>query len=687
MKYIKIFITGLLCFLMTISLKAQNTDINIEEIIVTKNTDTCILNSQTKMSDINLFLPRTAGDVFKSMPGLNIVKRSGFSIEPSLHLFKNEQLNLMIDGGTKITQSCANRMDAMTTRISANEIEKIELIKGPYSVRFGQSFGGIINIITKHSKPSDKFKLHGSADLGYVFNGSEFSSGAELGGSNKKIDFLINGTFRDFGNYISGNDTIASSFTAYDYSAKLGYNINKNNRIQASLRQSFANDVLHAGLPMDAVKDKGNLLSVDYQYNNSSNLLSGIKLKAYGSLVDHLMTNEFKKNFVFAYALAPVNSKTMGGKSEFKFSINDKTTLFTGFDSFYKTRDGVRNREVKINACTGVEFAEPKLFTDKIWQNSFTSDFGVFAELYYNFSENTNFKAGLRSDFIQSDILDPEDDFLAFYGENLKPENQNTVDFFAQADFKLPNNFNISIATGKASRTPDLLELFINHSSVGQDAYEYLGNPLLKAEKNMQSDIVFSERGKQYFVYADIFYSYITDFISAKVDTTIPRKFLPCMSPAYTKQFVNVDEVYQYGIDAGFNFAISKNLKIQTNATYTYAHNITWNEPLAEITPFTLNANLSYKYKKFLFALNNRYVAAQNRIAVSFGETESESFDILDLQVVYKPYKFITINFGIDNIADVNYYEHTSRPYKNMDEKLMFFEPGRSFKLSVKVDF
>ncbi len=683
-----LFITGVLFLVVSFSITAQNKDVKIEEIIVTEEGENDILNNQTKMSEVNSFLPRTAGDVFKNMPGLNTVKRSGFSIEPSLHLFKREQLNLMIDGGTKITHSCANRMDAMTTRISANEIEKIELIKGPYSVRFGQSFGGIINIITKHSKPNEKFKLHGSADLGYDFNGSGLTSGLELGGSDKKIDFLINGTYRDYGNYNSGDDTeIASSFTAYDYSAKLGYNINKNNRIQASFRQSFAKDVLHAGLPMDAVEDNGSLLSLDYQYKNNNNLLSGIKIKAYGSLVDHLMSNELKKNFEFALALSPVESQTLGGKTEFKFSLNDKLTMFTGFDYYYKARDGARNREVYINACSGMVFAEPLLFTDKIWQNSLTTDYGVFAELNYQHSENVKFKAGLRSDFIQSDILDPEDDFLAFYGDNMKPEAQNTLDFFAQTDIKLPKGFKVSIAAGKASRTPDLLELFINHSSVGQDGYEYLGNPNLKAEQNMQTDIVVSKKGKNYFVYADVFYSYIKDFITARVDTTIPRKFLPCMMPAYTKQFVNADEVFQYGIDAVIKVKLIDNLILQTNATYTYAHNITWDEAVPEITPFTVNTNLSYTYKTFKFAVNNRYVTAQERIAESFGETPTESFDIIDFNLSYKPVEFITIGFGIDNIADINYYEHTSRPYKNMDDKLMFFEPGRNFKLSLKIDF
>ena len=688
MNLYKIFIPVLLCIFFIKNINAQNTEIiEIEEIII-KDSLKDVLNEQIKMSDINSFVPRTAGDVFKSMSGLNIIKRSGFSVEPELRMFKREELNLMFDGGTKITQSCANRMDAMTTRISAGEIEKIEVIKGPYSVRFGQSFGGVINIITKHSKPRDKFKLQGSGDIAYDFNAGGLSNGIEIGGGGKKFDFLINGTYRNFGNYESGNGTeIISSFKAYDYSVKAAYNINKNNRVQASFRHSSAKDVMHAGLPMDALDDDGKLISLDYRYVNSTGLLNGIKFKLYASTVDHLMTNELKKTFKFTYALAPVESQTLGGKTEFSLSASDRLSFFAGFDSYYKIRDGVRNREMKINPCTGDTLSPHKFATDKIWQNSHTYDYGIFAEMHYDFNKYLKFTGGIRSDFIQSDIEDPETDFDNFYGENLHPDAQNTLDFFGKTDYKLPENLNLSLAFGKSSRTPDLLELFINHSSVGQDAYEYLGNPELKSEKNMQTDFVVSKKTDKFFIYADIFYSYIKDYITAITDTTVPRKFTPCMLPAYTKRFVNVDDVYQYGFDAGFELDIIKNLHFKTNAVYTYAQNKTWNEPVAEITPFTLNSNLSYKYNKFLFVINNRFAAEQNRVAVSFSETVSPAFDVTDINITYNPFVFMSFSLGVDNIADVNYYEHTSRAYKNLPKQMMFYEAGRSFKFALKVKF
>jgi len=688
MNFYRIFIPVLLCIFFIKNINAQNNEIiEIEEIII-KDSLKDVLNEQIKMSDIHSFVPRTAGDIFKSMSGLNIVKRSGFAVEPELRIFKREQVNLMFDGGTKVTQSCANRMDAMTTRISAGEIEKIEIIKGPYSVRFGQSLGGIINVITKHPGYSEKSKIFGNVNIAYDFNADGLSNGIEIGGSKNKFNFLVNGTYRNFDNYKSANGTeILSAFKAYDYSAKAAYAINKNNRFQISFRHSLAKNVMHAGLPMDALDDDGKLLSLDYNYKKTIAFLSGIKFKLYASDVDHLMTNKLKKTFKFTNASAPVESRTIGNKTEFLLSLNHKMNLYTGFDSYYKMRDGIRIREIKINPCTGNTLNPHVFAVDKIWQNSYTADYGLFAELHYEISNALKFKGGFRSDFIKSDIKDPESDFEKFYGENLHPETQNTLDFFGKFNYHLPDNFNLSLAFGKASRTPDLLELFINHSSVGQDAYEYLGNPLLKPEKNMQTDFVVSITSGKTYIYADIFYSFISDFITAKTDTAIPRKFTPCMLPAYTKQFVNVDEVYQYGFDAGFKIEVINKLVLNTNAVYTYAQNKTWNEPVAEIYPFTLNTDIYFKYNKLTLSINNRFVAKQDRIALSFGESSTPSFDITNFNISYQPLEFMIINLGIDNIANINYYEHTSRAYKSLSETSMFYEPGRSFKLALKLKF
>ena len=49
----------------------------------------------------------------------------------------------------------------------------------------------------------------------------------------------------------------------------------------------------------------------------------------------------------------------------------------------------------------------PKEFNDKVWQDSYVNDYGVFTELKWLFAEKTLLTAGLRYDLVVSDIQGP----------------------------------------------------------------------------------------------------------------------------------------------------------------------------------------------------------------------------------------------------------------------------------------
>lgn len=668
---------------------SQVDEILVEEITVEAENEFDIISNSVTDDKLNFIAPHTAGDVFKQIPGFNIVKRSNFAIEPTLRLYKREQLNTMLDGGLQISQSCANRMDPMTTRISSGEIEKIEVVKGPYDVRFGQGFGGTINIITDRPKRSGKKEIHGSIEGAYELNGQGKTTAATLSGNTKKFDFFVNGTFRDFENYkAGGGDEVISSFRAYDYSTKIGINPTKKQRIQLAWRQSFADNVRHAGLPMDAAKDDGKMLSADYKWKNYSSTLKEINVKLYSTWVDHLMTNEYRPNYKFAYALAGVSSHNRGARTELVWSPFTKLMFYSGADYKFLNRDGQRDKEIYINACTGDTLPQTKYTTDLIWQNSITNTFGGFQEVRYNPTQELTLNAGIRVNYSKSEILNPEQDFAEFYGDDLQPKENITYNAFATAKYKFNRGYAIKFSAGKGTRVPDLLELFINHFTVGKDPHEYFGNPLLKPEQNYQADFAITKQGKNSVFYVDFFYAYITDYITSQVDTTLPRKFLPCKQPAYAKRFVNIDEAYQYGYEFGFERTIFRTIFMKLNTNFTFAHNVDWDEPLPEIAPLTTNAALGYDNDKLHIEFDGRFVGHQDRVATSFGEMRSPNFNIYNFSVSYKFKENAKIGFAIDNIFDTKYYDHLSRPYKNMmDAGTPYYDMGRNIKFSLKLMF
>ena len=105
--------------------------------------------------------PRNVADLFSDVNGFSLIKRGNYANDPSFRASQYEQLNVQFDGGTKAMHACPNRMDPITTHVIPEEIEKIEIIKGPYTVRYGATFGGIVNLVTQVPDASD-YGLHGS---------------------------------------------------------------------------------------------------------------------------------------------------------------------------------------------------------------------------------------------------------------------------------------------------------------------------------------------------------------------------------------------------------------------------------------------------------------------------------------------------------------------------------------------
>ncbi|NLP56749.1 TonB-dependent receptor domain-containing protein [Lutibacter sp. B1] len=667
-------------------IKLQPAQIELSEILIEANplediSQSVVINDAEK----RISQPRSVGHLFKDIKGFGIVKRGAYASEPVFRSFKYEQLNVQYDGGMKVLNACPNRMDPITTHVIPEEIEKIEIVKGPFTVRFGQNFGGIINLVSKNPT-KNQLGFHGSVEGGYETNGENLVTGASLFYVDEKFDVHFNGSYRDFGDYEDGDGTeVPSSFRTTDYSVKVGINPKTNQRLQLSWRQSFARDIDHAGLPMDSPYDDSMLAGIDYKIKEISDKINSFAVKVFYSYVDHLMTNEERPSFKMTDAASPVESWTYGGKAELVLTPSEKTRIYTGIDVNLIDRKGDRTRIVK--AMNGMMLPNPMTFVDKIWQDASLDDFGVFAEGNYKISNTTILTTGIRADFISTSLDDPATDFEAFYGGNIKDENEVNVSANASVKYQ-KNGLQVQFAIGRGVRTASMIERYINHFSIGVDPYEYVGNPNLKPEVNNQLELSFLKKFETIEVGASIFHSFLRDYISAKVNTNIPRKFMPTSQPTYTKQFINIDKATQTGAEFTFNVKATDKLTFTSDVSYTYAQNEDLDEPLAQIPPFMANLGVKFEEKNFWTALNSRLVAKQSRVSKTFMEEETPSFGTVDFRAGVTPYKGLSIGVAVLNIFDRTYYEHLNYSYTNSDTLSgRIYEPGRNFTTYIKYNF
>ncbi len=508
----------------------------------------------------------------------------------------------------------------------------------------------------------------------------------------KNLDASLHADYKDFGDYKSGDGTtIPSSYSRFGYSVKLGNNHGKykQNRIQLTWRQGFAKDIDHAGLPMDADKDNSTLAYLDYMARDISDLIFLLKAKVFTSYVDHEMSTRNRPSWNYTESVAPVTSKSFGGRFELGMKPNGKLVEFMGMDYNYTNKDGTRNRLVKINACTGDTLPKPKEFVDLVWQDSKISDLGIFFENKFQINEKLLWVAGIRFDYVSYAIDNPSPDFKELYNNDIQPDNDYNVSVNTSLTWQFNQDFYLQWAIGRGVRSAELTEKFINHLSVGLDAYEYVGNPHLKPEVNYQTDLIVSKEWDAVHIYADVFYSYLDNFITAFVDTTLKKKFMPCKPPPHAKRFANVDQAMMTGFEAGVDVFFAKYFRYSLNGGFTYAQNLSWDEPLPEIPPFMANTSFGYKSKKVTAEIRAHFAAEQKRVSTNFLETSTPGYAVVDIAASYTPADWVEIRASITNLLNTNYVDHLSRAYKNMgpDTGSLYYEPGTSFNIGVNFKF
>ncbi|MCG8309966.1 MAG: TonB-dependent receptor [Cytophagales bacterium] len=657
----------------------------LEEVLISSDSRPLVAQQRMDQKSIMRGNPKNVGDIFGDKSGFGIVKRGGYAMEPVFRSFKYEQLNLIYDGGVYLSPACPNRMDPASVQISPAEIDRIELIKGPYSVRYGQTMGGLINIITNEPVSSESFRINGALEGGYEVNGNGITGRGAISAVGEKYDFSVRGGVISFDDYKNGaGETIPSSFSTNNYAAKFGFNLVPNQRLQLGWRQSFGKDIKHVSLPMDSPKDNSSILTLDYGARNIAGKLASINAKAFYTFIDHLMTNEHRPNFKMVEVRAPVTSTTYGGRIELGLNTSEKSMLFAGTDFRYVGKDGERHRTVKI--MNGNPVDPPKEFTDLIWQDSWLFDIGVFAETSFTLDENWDLLVGGRFDYIKSGINHPAPDFEALYGA-IDPDPELNIGLTSSINYNFGHNGLVQLSLGRGQRSAELTERYINHFTVGMDAYEYVGNPNLKAEINNQADLTIKNAHDKFFWSLNVFYSFLQHYITAVVDASISRKYMPGTEPFYAKRFINIDKAWQTGFDAEIGYHFTANFSARAGGYYTRAQNVDFDEPLPEIPPLTGLISLKYDKEKYWAEFRGRFVADQEKVSESFKESETPGFNVFDLSAGYSPINTIDINLALTNIFNVNYYEHLSRPYKNQGENGMLYEPGRSLRVGLKVRF
>ena len=660
------------------------------EIVDTRPGETAFPITRLPRQNMEEIAVRDAGDFLRSVPNINGIRKGGIALDPVIRGFKFSQLNVQLNSGQKIEGGCPNRMDNPASHVEIDDLREIEVYKGPYALRYGPGFGGMINLKTFKPMTNEKFAVQAGAMLGYESNWQGMKQQVYVRGGNRKYYFYAVGNHKDYGSYSDGNgNAVPSKFKRYNYSLQAGLAPWKNHRLLLAWEESFGRDVAFPALPMDEREDNTRLMSVDYD-GKVSKTINQVHAKLYLSDVHHIMDNKERPFSDTVVAVSEVKARNWGYRLDAGI-YTGRCQLYVGSDFEHITKDGDRTKYFILQPTLPVK-------VETLWDNAWIRNLGFFAEWNKSLGA-VKLVAALRLDMNSATSSPLRSENMmgnpVYQNDSTRSEFTN-FSFSAGATWNINPHVALSLSLGRGTRSPDMIERFITLLPIGYDPYDYLGNPQLMPETNNQADLRLDVRCTVAGTFGvNIFYSSVERFISGVL---VPETVAKPQSKGVlgVKRFENVGNVWLTGFEFSWSTPEQWKWGASADAALTYGVNpeaekyiiengevvgteIIRDDALPEIPPFEASLSLFARLLdgKLVPRANVRMAAAQGHVSESYDEGRTRGFWTAGMHLTWQAHPVLNISAGVNNLFDRPYYEHLNRRMIGTAGNL--YEPGRSF--------
>jgi len=572
-------------------------------------------------------------DMLRDVPGLSVNRSgSGGSLtEVRSRGGDANQLLVLIDG---IRANDPAQIDQFQWQyLTSNDIERIEIVRGPQSAIWGSDANtGVVNIITRKGEGV----LSGS---GYVEGGSYSSMGGGLniGSKGEKFDWGFNGSYveqDDFNNSRQGDE--ADPFSNATVGGSLGFAPGESSRISLVARYTDADTRADW---QDCVPSPGNdpcaqiTADSDPDSTKSEQLYAGVSGEI--GFIDNRWTHQLQLN--------ETNTKT-----DFVFQYRDF------FDPSLILVDSSRSEGsiLELRYQTNWDFARGGVaagsdlvtFAVDHQKRTYENSYGVDDD-----SRQTGFIIEGRTLLVDALVLTGS----VRYDDNSDYENITTWRVSGGYDF-YSTGTRLRAAAGTGQKAPTMTELYGFFPG-------FQGNPDLDPEQSEGWEV-----GMDQMLFAEA-YQITATYFNEQLQDQIVGISLPGFIPSVTNA---PGETNRKGVEIGVSGDVTDNLTallsytyLDTDAVVLAGPVIVGRAPEIRKPRNTLALNLNYRFlnQRANVNLNASYTDEQldNIFYSDFSSsrTELESFTVVGLAAEYKVAKSIVLYGRVDNLFDEDYEE------------------------------
>ncbi|MGL5698511.1 MAG: TonB-dependent receptor plug domain-containing protein [Kluyvera sp.] len=593
---------------------------------------------------------------------------------------------LILIDGQEVTYQRAGQDYGAGLLIDESALERIEVVKGPYSVLYGsQAIGGVVNFITK--KGGDK-PVAGTVKAVYNSSTAGWEESAAAWGSIGQFDYRINGNYSDQGDRDTPDGRLPNThFRNNSQGIWLGYNLDNQHfglsldRYKLATQTYFEDpegqyDAFSVKIP----KLEREKIGLFYDVDVDGEYLKKFHIDAYEQTIDRKFENEVATTLVIPSpiikALTVHNQThtsdkqyTQGVTMQSNFSLPANNDLVLGAqyqrDRVSQTSNGVTSQK----SLTGFINTETKT---RGYNESEQSNTSLFAQNDWRFADNWTWTLGARQYWLSSKLTrgDAQSTTKGITTDTSLAErssHDNELVTATSLRYSGFDNVELRAAFAQGYVFPTLSQLFMQTSAGGGVTY---GNPDLKAEHSNNYELGARYNGNLWLVDGAVYYSEAKDYIAS---VSCSGQAI-CHGNSTTSRggyyfYDNIDRAKTWGMELSAEYNgwavspyVSGNL---IRRQYDGATLKTWDtgEP-------TVNGRFGVKHTLMLNAANvtsDLYIRAASSAKDSTGDTQTRypGWATLNLAVntEFGAENQYQVNLALNNLTDKRYMTaHESIP-------------------------
>ncbi|PZP52115.1 MAG: hypothetical protein DI598_01490 [Pseudopedobacter saltans] len=612
--------------------------------------------------------------LLETIPGISLVNRGNYAQEPIIRGFSDGQTMLTLNG-MHVFGACTDKMDPSTSYLEPSNLQKINLVTGPAFGIGGSSIGGGLQFILKEAQTGMLSKWTSMLSSQYEINGNMHQLLGQVHYSAQRWAVLIDALYRKANDYSPGGDK-SENITKYgqwqssqvftindagkvNFSQYSKWNVHVNSVYKFSDNRVLKLDYLHddgnnigyPALSMDVKYARSNIMGLHYIENNANKRISYWETAAYYNKINHVMDDTKRPlDQLPMHMDMPAWSDTKGLFSQIFWELTNHQKL-----------------KIKVETYNNRWHAEMTMFPKNGGASMFMltipdaqrTMIGTDLEDHIHINEKWKLIAGGHLEYNKSDIFS---DAGMKQLSTITTENSSTqhllYNLYGNLQFNLSESVSTNLSISRSMRAPTLRETYALYLFNPMDNFDYIGNTNLKRESAWNIEWSWLYRTIKWNINVKAYSYFLQNYIAG----ILASNYNPMTESASgVKQFSNIPNATIMGMEATFQYLLSKKWTINSYNSYGYGKD-NYKRALPLIQSLRSSNTLQWSPKETLqFYIENLSTIRQNHVSSFYGEKETPGFAIFHVGANKKltfNHQIFSIGMDVRNIFNKYYFEH-----------------------------